>query len=304
MATTLERDVVIVGSGHAGAMAGIALRQNGFSGSIQLIGEEDSYPYERPPLSKGFLTGELVESKLYLRNPDFWAAQRIELRQGLRVALLRRECQEAVLSDGSIVRYRWCVLATGGRPRALGCTGADLAGVHYLRSLLDVAAIRHKLFNEQSRIVVIGGGFVGLEVAASVRKMGHEVTVIEAAERVLKRVTSPIVSAFFEAQHVSHGVDLRCGESVTYIEGKDQVEAVHLASGEVICAGLIVAGVGLLPNQELAQASGLHCSNGIEVDSACRTADPAIFAIGDVAFHPNNFAGASVRLESVQNAVD
>lgn len=298
-----DRDVLIIGAGHAGAMLAVGLRQKGFTGSILMVGEEPALPYERPPLSKAYFVGAVEEQRLYLRKPEFWQERDVEIRLSTIVARLRHEDHEAELTDGTVVRYRHCVIATGGRVRKLACPGADLAGVHYLRTLADVDAIRGDL-KDGARMVVIGGGYVGLEMAASARKLGYEVTLIEALDRVLARVTSPIISRFYEAQHRAHGVDVRLGTGVEALEGDDHVTGVRLTTGEVVPADLVVVGIGILPNTELARESGLACDNGVVVDELCRSTDPDVFAIGDVAKHANRYAPAPMRLESVQNAVD
>lgn len=300
---TVERDVLIVGAGHAAAMAAVGLRQKGFAGSIAMVGEEAALPYERPPLSKAYLAGTLEAQRLYLRKAEFWQERAIDVRLSTRVTGLDPQARTATLSTGEAIRYTWCILATGGRVRPLPCPGADLPGVHYLRTLEDVDGIRASL-KPGARLAVIGGGYIGLEVAASARKLGHEVTLIEALDRVLARVTSPLVSRFFEAKHRAEGVDVRLNTAVAAIVGETAVTGVQLGSGEVIPADVVVVGIGILPNSELAQEAGLPCDNGIVVDEFCRTADPAILAIGDVARHPNRFAPGALRLESVQNAVD
>lgn len=299
----VERDVLIVGGGHAGAMAAIGLRQKGFTGSVAMVGDETALPYERPPLSKAYLTGALEQNRLYLRKAEFWQERDIDVRLGATVARLNAAEKTATLSTGETLRFNWCILATGGRVRPLPVPGADLPGVHYLRTLADVDGIRDSL-KPGARLAVIGGGYIGLEVAASARKLGHEVALIEALDRVLARVTSPVVSRFFEARHRLEGVDVRLDTGVAAIEGEARVAGVRLASGEVIPADAVVVGIGIIPNCELAIEAGLACDNGIVVDEFCRTANPDIFAIGDVARHPNQYAPGPVRVESVQNAVD
>lgn len=300
----VERDVLIVGGGHAGAMAAIGLRQNGFTGSITMVGDEAALPYERPPLSKAYLNGSLEQHRLYLRKAEFWQDRDIDMRLSTSVTHLDAQDRAATLSSGETIRFTWCILATGGRARPLPVPGADLAGVHYLRTLADVDGIRASL-TPGARLAVVGGGYIGLEVAASARKLGHEVTLIEALDRVLARVTSPVVSRFFETKHRQEGVNVLLNTGVTAIEGTDgRVTGVRLSSGEVVPADAVVVGIGIIPNCELAIETGLACDNGIVVDELCRTANPNIFAIGDVARHPNVFAPGPLRLESVPNAVD
>ncbi len=299
----VERDVLIVGGGHAGAMAAIGLRQNGFTGSIAMVGDEAALPYERPPLSKAYLNGSLEQHRLYLRKAEFWQERDIDVRLSTSVTRLDAQDRTATLSSGETVRFTWCILATGGRARPLPVPGADLAGVHYLRTLADVDGIRASL-TPGARLAVVGGGYIGLEVAASARKLGHEVTLIEALDRVLARVTSPVVSRFFESKHTAEGVNILLNTGVTAIEGEGRVSGVRLSTGEVVAADAVVVGIGIIPNCELAIETGLACDNGIVVDELCRTANPNIFAIGDVARHPNVFAPGPLRLESVPNAVD
>lgn len=302
--SVVERDVLIVGGGHAGAMAAIGLRQNGFSGSIAMVGEEAALPYERPPLSKAYLNGSLEQHRLYLRKAEFWQERGIDVRLGTTVTHLNAQDRNATLSTGETIQFNWCIIATGGRARPLPVPGADLAGVHYLRTLTDVDGIRASL-TPGARLAVVGGGYIGLEVAASARKLGHEVTLVEALDRVLARVTSPVVSRFFESKHTAEGVNILLNTGVTAIEGADgRVTGVRLSTGEVLPADAVVVGIGIIPNCELAIETGLACDNGIVVDELCRTANPNIFAIGDVARHPNVFAPGPLRLESVPNAVD
>lgn len=299
----LDLEVLIVGGGHAGAMAAIGLRQKGFQGSIAIVGDEPVPPYERPPLSKAYLAGGVEEHRLYLRKPDFWSERHISLYPATSVTHLDAAEHTAQLSNGRTVRFRWCILATGGRVRRLSCSGADLPGVHYLRTLADVDGIRSSL-KPGSQIAVIGGGYIGLEVAASARKLGHQVTLIEALDRVLARVTSPVVSRFFETKHRNEGVNVLLNTAVKAIEGDGRVIGVRLENGELVPADVVVVGIGIMPNSELAERAGIACDNGIIVDDLCRTAVPSILAIGDCARHPNRFAPQPLRLESVQNAVD
>jgi 3-phenylpropionate/trans-cinnamate dioxygenase ferredoxin reductase component len=300
-------DVLIAGAGHAGGSAAAALRQLGFTGSIAMVGEEPQPPYERPPLSKSYLSGEQALERLYLRKPAFWGERNVEFIAGRRVERLRPARREADLCNGQTITYGHLIWAAGGRVRKLTCTGNTLAGVHYLRTIDDVDAIRHALRAAQ-KVAIIGGGYIGLETAAVLRKLGKSVTLVEALDRVLARVTAPVVSRFYEATHRAHGVDIRLGIGVSAIEGQGRVSGVRLADGDLIAADLVVVGIGILPNVEELDRAGVACAQaapgGVAVDAQCRTSDPYIWAIGDCALHDNVFATQPVRLESVQNAVD
>lgn len=299
-----EVDVLIVGAGHAGGMAAITLRQAGFTGSILMLGEEAEPPYERPPLSKAYLKNELETERLFLRKPSYWQEHHIDLMMNSRVARVTPTAQCVDTDDGRVWRYQHLIWATGGRPRPLVCEGAALQGVHYVRSIKNVRALKSEL-QAKSRLVVIGGGYIGLEVAASARKIGAHVSVVELQPHLLARVTSPPVADFFATKHRAEGVEIYTGTGVTGLAGSDRVEAVMLSSGQIIAADVVVVGIGIIPNVEPLAAAGIACDNGVHVDAQGRTADAHIFAIGDCAQHPNIFAnGARIRLESVQNAVD
>jgi len=295
--------IVIVGAGHAGGRAAQALRGAGFTGRILLLGEESFAPYERPPLSKELMIEDKGLDKARLHDPAYYEENGIELRLGSRVEAIDRNAHEIVAAGGERIGYDRLLLTTGARVRKLPIPGADLEGVYYLRDFSDTQAIRGRL-EPNKRIVVIGGGFIGLEVAASARTRGCAVTVLEAADRLMGRSVAPEIGSFFEALHRGQGVDLRLGVSITAIEGGDSVERVALATGEAIPADTVVVGIGILPNVELAEQAGLEVGNGIVVDAFGRTSDPDIFAAGDVANQPNRFLGRRVRLESYQNAQD
>ena len=291
---------VIVGASHAGAQLCASLRQQGWTGEIVLIGDEPELPYHRPPLSKTFLAGDATLDDLLIRRPDFYAKQRITVRQG-RIVAMDRGAHELTLDDGETLRYDKLALCLGARPRTLPVPGADLPGVHALRSAADILAIRAGL-TPTSRVVIIGAGYIGLETAASLRKTGHAVTVLETAERVLQRVTAPAVSAFYARVHREEGVDLRTGVTIAALTGDDRVRGVQLADGEVIPADLVIVGIGVVPNVALAEAAGLAVDNGIVIDAQALTSDPDIVAAGDCASHPCPHAGRRLRLESVPNA--
>lgn len=298
-------DVVIVGAGHAGAQAAVALRQASFSGSITMIGDEPEPPYERPPLSKEYFAGEKTFDRLYIRQPDFWTGRDIAMQLGQRVTAVDPAARVLTLADGSTHGYGDLIWATGGTPRHLTCPGADLAGVHYVRNRADVDAILAEL-PAANHIVVIGGGYIGLEAAAVLTKLGKSVTLLEALPRVLARVAGEELSRFFEAEHRAHGVDLRTGIGADAIVGAGgRVTGVQLADGSVVAADMVLVGIGIIPSVEPLLAAGADGGNGVAVDAQCRTSLPHIYAVGDCAAHANRFAeGAVIRLESVQNAVD
>ena len=298
-------DVVIVGAGHAGAQAAVALRQASFSGSITMIGDEPEPPYERPPLSKEYFAGEKTFDRLYIRQPDFWTGRDIAMQLGQRVTAVDPAARVLTLADGSTHGYGDLIWATGGTPRHLTCPGADLAGVHYVRNRADVDAILAEL-PAANHIVVIGGGYIGLEAAAVLTKLGKSVTLLEALPRVLARVAGEELSRFFEAEHRAHGVDLRTGIGADAIVGAGgRVTGVQLADGSVVAADMVLVGIGIIPSVEPLLAAGADGGNGVAVDAQCHTSLPHIYAVGDCAAHANRFAeGAVIRLESVQNAVD
>lgn len=301
MESRIHRDVVIVGAGHAGAELACVLRKRGFAGSILLTSDEPVAPYERPPLSKAYLLGKIKIERLLIREQPFWEVQNIELVLGCSVTTVDAGGSTLRLSDGRVVSYDWCVLATGGKVRRLAETGARLPGVHYLRTLADADNISRAL-EEAEHLVIIGAGFIGLEVAAAARELGKHVAVVEAQERVLARVTSPIVSEFYEGVHRRRGVEFEFRRRVAAIEGNARVEAVILDNGKALPADLVVAGIGIDAETSLAESAGLQCEAGVIVDGACRTSVCNILAIGDCSRHPNDFAGGLWRLESVQHA--
>lgn len=297
-------DVAIVGAGHGGAQAAIQLRQLGFAGSIALIGREPYPPYERPPLSKEYLAGEKDADRLPIRPLSFWRERDITLLTEREVVEVDPEARTLACADGEVVAYGNLVWAAGGVARRLACRGAALGGVHVVRSRVDVDVIRAEL-PRATQVTVIGGGYIGLEVAAVLRKLGREVTVIEALDRVLARVAGEPLSRFFEERHRSERVDLRLGTRVEALEGEGRVTAVRLADGECIQSDLVVVGIGIDPAVGPLLAAGASGSDGVDVDEHCRTTLPHVFAVGDCAAHENRFAGGAwVRLESVQNAHD
>lgn len=295
-------DVVIIGAGQAGVQVALSLRQKGHEGAITLIGDEAHLPYQRPPLSKAYLKGEMGRDSLTLRPADTLAGQGIALRLGTKAIGIDR-AGHLVMTDGEPVPYDRLVLATGTRPRALTLPGADLPGLCSLRGIEDADALGAALQTARN-LVIIGGGFIGLEVAATARAKGLTVTVVEAAVRVMARAVAPVVSTWFEAMHRTMGTTVLTSTGVAAIEGTARVEAVILSDGTRLPADLVLVGIGAVPNAQLALAAGLPCPNGIEVDAQGRTADPDIFAVGDCSLHPNPYAGGPFRLESVQNAID
>lgn len=295
-------DVLIVGAGQAGVQVALSLRQKGHTGGILLIGGENHLPYQRPPLSKAFLKGEVGAESLLFRTAEALASQAIDLRLGETVRRIDRAAKTVAL-DGGAVRYDRLVLTTGTRPRRLTIPGANLPGVAALRSLTDAEDLRRAI-SAAERIVIVGGGFIGLEVAATTRAAGKTVTVLEAADRVMKRAVAPAVSSYFEALHRRMGTTVLTAATIASLDGEGRVETVTLGDGTVWPADLVLVGVGAEPNVEIAAEAGLSCPNGMAVDDHGRTADPDVFAAGDCTWHPNPFAGGGFRLESVQNAID
>jgi 3-phenylpropionate/trans-cinnamate dioxygenase ferredoxin reductase subunit len=301
----IHDDVVIVGGGQAGAQTAISLRQGGFAGSLAIVGEETTPPYERPPLSKDYLAGERVAERLLLRPRDFWTERNVALRLGQRVTAIDCAARVVTTASGDSFGYGALVWAAGGHARPLPLPGANSANVHTIRSIADVDALRADLA-AGGAVVIVGGGYIGLEAAAVLRKLGHPVTLLEALPRVLARVAGEPVSRFYEAEHCAAGVDVRLGVAIEALEtDAGRVAAVRLASGERLGCSALIVGIGILPAVGPLAAAGAACGNGVEVDEFCRTSLPHIYAIGDCASHANAFAGgARIRLESVQNAVD
>lgn len=301
-----EADVLIVGSGHAGAQAAIALRQNGHEASIVMVGREKHPPYERPPLSKEYLSGDKPFERIMIRPEKFWADKGVELALGKAVTAIDAAAHTATLSDGSAITYRKLIWAAGGDPRRLSCPGADLQGVHAVRTRNDADRMMAELDAGARRIVVIGGGYIGLEAAAVLRKLGREVTVVEALPRVLSRVAGEELSHFYQEEHRRQGVTILLETGVEALEGSDgKITSVRLNDGNVIAADMAVVGIGIVPSVGPLIAAGASGSNGVDVDEYCRTTLDDIYAIGDCAAHANDYAGhAVIRLESVQNAND
>jgi 3-phenylpropionate/trans-cinnamate dioxygenase ferredoxin reductase subunit len=293
---------VIVGSGQAGAQAAGTLREHGFRGRVILVGDESLAPYQRPPLSKKFLEHLVSVERLYLRSAAYYENHRIELRLHAPVEAIDRAAGRLHLRGGTRIAYDKLLICTGSRPRTLDVPGSQSPDVHYLRTLQDALRLRGKLAPGR-RVAIVGGGYIGLEVAATASAAGALVTVLESSDRILGRVTSEKVSRFFAEAHRRRGVDVRCNVRVTAFEAHERLSGVRCDSG-LEPADLAVVGVGAVPNAELAQAAGLPCDGGILVDEHCRTADPLIFAAGDCTSHPNALLKRRLRLESVQNAID
>jgi 3-phenylpropionate/trans-cinnamate dioxygenase ferredoxin reductase subunit len=299
-------DIVIVGTGHGGAQAAIALRQNGFVGSILMVSRDAEPPYERPPLSKEYLAGDKPFERILIRPEAFWAGKNVELRPTSAVTKIDPAAKELTVAGGGTIGYGTLIWAAGGDPRRLSCPGADLGGIHAVRDRADVDRIKAELEAGAREVVVIGGGYIGLEAASALTKLGCKVTLVEALDRVLNRVAGEDLSRFYEEEHRSHGVDVRLGIAVEAIEGDgDRVTGVRLAGGETLECDILVVGIGIVPAVGPLIAAGAAGANGVEVDQFCRTSLPDIYAIGDCAAHANSYAGGTViRLESVQNAND
>ncbi|MEL6794512.1 MAG: FAD-dependent oxidoreductase, partial [Pseudomonadota bacterium] len=286
--------IVIVGAGQAGAAMAAKLRALGCEGPLTLIGEEAAPPYQRPPLSKKYLLGEMEEARLYLRPQEFYADQGIELKTGVAVQSIDRAAGEVVMSDGERIAYDKLALTTGSRPRLLpAAIGGDLGRVFPVRSLADVDAMAPE-FQAGRRVLIVGGGYIGLEAAAVAAARGLHVTVVEMAERILQRVAATETSDYFRALHASHGVDIRETTGLERLSGGERVEHAVLSTGETLGVDFVLVGVGIAANQELAQAAGLAIDNGIAVDATGATSDPDIFSAGDCASFP--YEGRRIRL--------
>jgi 3-phenylpropionate/trans-cinnamate dioxygenase ferredoxin reductase component len=297
-------DVVIVGGGHGGAQAAIALRGAGYEGSIAIVGRENELPYERPPLSKEYLAQERPFERLHIRPEQYWHEKQIDLLLGRTVTAVDAEAHTVACTSGVTIAYRYLIWAAGGSPRALLVPGGDLLGVHAVRDRKDVDEIMANL-GLVDNVVIIGGGYIGLEAAAVLTKLGKQVTLLEALPRVLARVAGDDLSAFYEGEHRAHGVDVRVGQQVERLEGGARVSGVRLVDGKILPAQMVIVGIGIAPCIEPLSEAGANFGNGVIVDEQCRTSLPDIFAIGDCAAHANRFSGGAViRLESVQNAND
>ena len=295
--------VVIIGAGHASGQLVASLRQGGWEGDITLIGEEEFLPYQRPPLSKKYLAGEMPLERLFVRPEEFYETQNVKLHVGVSAESIDRAQRQVKLADGTALAYEKLVLSTGARVRRIDCPGAELQNIFYLRGVADVDAIKTR-FKDGARLVIVGAGYIGLEVAAVAANRGVKVTVLEAADRVMARVTSPTVSSFFEEEHRKAGVDIRLNAMLRNFEGEGAVRHVVTEAGERFEADFVIVGVGVLPNEELAAEAGLKTDNGIWVDEYTQTSDETVYAVGDCTNHPNALLGRRLRLESVHNALE
>ncbi len=294
---------VIAGAGHAAGQVVATLKQLKYAGQIVLVGDEDYLPYQRPPLSKKFLAGAMPAERLHFKPASFYDEPNIEIRLRTRITTIDRDNKSVHTEGGERISYDKLVLALGSRARRLRIDGADLAGVHYLRSIADVDDIRSEL-NHYRRTVIIGAGYIGLEVAAVMQQQGLDVTVVELADRVMSRVVSPEISDFYQIEHTNQGVKLRLSTSVSAFRGDKRIASVETTDGEQIPADFVVVGIGIVANTELAASAGLTVDNGIVVNDQCETGDPAVYAVGDCTAHPNAIYNRQLRLESVHNALE
>lgn len=309
MANTSET-VIILGAGQAGGQCAASLRRGGFEGRIVLVGDEPHPPYQRPPLSKTYLSGEIDESRLWLQPPETWAEQAVELRLSSRAKRIDPDRNLVIFSNGREESYTHLVIATGSRVRPLPVPGAELDGVRYLRSIADVDALKTDV-QPGKRIAIIGGGYIGLEAASVASKLGATPVVIEAMDRLLARVAVPEVSQFYRDAHETRGITIRLDAQVAALKPRSgffsrgtRADRVELKTGEKIACDSVLVGIGVMPNQEIAAACGLETGKGIRVDDQCRTSNPDIYAIGDCAEQHNWLTDTRLRLESVPNALD
>jgi len=299
-----EQDTIVVaGGGHAAAQVVDSLRRDGFSGRLVMVCGEPTLPYQRPPLSKKFLGGELEPDRLPIRHAHYYEGIRCELMLGNPVVGIDAGAKKIKLSDGGSLGYDKLVLAIGGHARPIPVPGADLPGVHVLRTMADVEAIRARI-QPGVRVAVVGAGYIGLECAATFRKLGLDVTVIEMMDRVMNRVVAPEMSAFYQGEHAGHGVNVLTERKVSKFWGDGGLHAVECTDGTQVPADLAIVGIGLVPNTALAESAGLKCDDGIAVDEHCRTSNPDIYAVGDCCSHPSPRYGRRIRLESVDNAFE
>lgn len=304
MDLTDAKKIVIIGGGQAAAQACASLRQWGFEGDIALISEEAALPYQRPPLSKAYMKGDFEKDRLFFKGEDWYAENNVALHLNTRAAGIDRSAQTVALQSGEDLAYDALIIATGSRPRALPMENADAPNVFDLRGIEDVDQIKPHM-KPGNKLVIIGAGYIGLEAAAVARQTGLDVTVIEMADRVLARVTSPVISEFYETQHRAEGVTIKCGARLAALKAENgAVVAAELEDGTAIPADVVLVGIGILPNVELAEEAGIACSNGILVDEDARTNDPRVFAAGDCAARPLVHYGRRGRLESVHNAIE
>ncbi len=295
--------IAIIGAGQAGGQAAYSLRAAGFEGAITLIGDEPAPPYQRPPLSKAYLKGEMEAERLYLKPIEYYAEHGIELLTGAAATSIDLARKTVRLERGPSVTWDKLVIATGARPRRLSLPGADLPGVMVLRTLADVDGLRAAAV-AGAKLVVVGAGYIGLEAAAVGAQLGLQVTVLEALPQVLNRVAGPEIGAFYAEVHRAAGTDVRCGAQLEGFEGAERVTGARMAGGEVIACDIALVGIGVAPNMEIAQAAGIACGNGVVVDAQMQTSHADVYAIGDVCFRPLAHYGRGHRLESVHNAIE
>ncbi len=295
--------VVIIGAGHGAGQAAASLRQEGHEGPIIIFGDEPYLPYQRPPLSKQYLSGEQELERLYLRPQKFYDDKDVDVRTGVRITSIDADGKTVTTDGGETVAWDHLIMATGSRARILNIEGSDLGGIHYLRTIADVDAIRAEM-GEGKKLVIVGGGYIGLEVASVAVTSGMEVHVIEMEDRILQRVTTADMSAYYHNLHTNRGVHIHTNTGVSGFKGENgRVTAVK--AGDVsFDADVVIVGIGIIPNIELAQEAGLNCDNGIVVDDHCRSSNPDIYAVGDCSNHPNPLLGRRLRLESVPNAME
>jgi 3-phenylpropionate/trans-cinnamate dioxygenase ferredoxin reductase subunit len=299
----IMKTVLIIGGGHAAAAAVVALRASKWDGKIVMISDENDLPYQRPPLSKGYLLGSINEQELPIKSRFLYDKLDCELKLGITVTHIDRNSKKLTTKNGEHVNYDHLIIATGTSARKLSVPGADLECVHYLRILADAKRIKQYIA-PKIKLLIVGAGYIGLEIAASATKIGASVVVLETQERVLSRVTNPEMSDFYQTLHASNGVDIKLNTGLNELRRTSTGYQAFLNNGEILYFDLAVVGIGVQPNQALAEEAGLECNNGIVVDSTTRTKDPSIYAIGDVSNHPNAFYTTRLRLESVPNATE
>lgn len=295
--------MVIIGAGHAAGQTAASLRQAKYEGPITIVGDEPHIPYQRPPLSKQYLSGDQGLEKVYLRPEKFYTDQKVDLKLGVTATELNRETKHVSLSSGEQIAYDKLLLCTGSRPRQLNIEGSGLKGIHYLRTIADVDAIRREMQSNRN-LVIVGGGYIGLEVASVGIEQGLKVDVLEMESRILKRVTTAEMSSYYHQLHTGRGVNIHVDTAVSGFSGNTKVEQVLCGDAGSFPADLVIVGIGIVPNVELAEGAGLACDNGIIVDAHCRTADPDVYAAGDCTNHPNPLLNRRLRLESVPNAME
>ncbi|MFZ5602148.1 MAG: NAD(P)/FAD-dependent oxidoreductase [Pseudomonadota bacterium] len=301
--TQQQQVCIIIGASHAGAQLATSLRKEGWAGRIVVIGDETQLPYHRPPLSKALLMKEKTPDQIEIFKATVYEKSSVEFRLGLSVEKIDRAAKTVLLNNGETLAYTKLALCTGARVRKLEIPGANLKGVHYLRTLADAEKIQSEV-KPGGHAVIVGGGYIGLETAASLRKLGMDVTVLEMMNRVLERVTAPELSAYYTDLHQRHGVKIITNAQALELRGQDRVQQVVCNEGRVLGADLVIIGIGVIPNTELAADAGLEISNGVVVDEFAQTSDPDIVAAGDCTNHPNDLLGYRLRLESVPNAME